>query len=197
LRPHKLPAKDCNEYGGQNRRPASGFYQDILLRIYAGHSRVLNFNDAQQNVAFCEVSCNARLACTDLESLVGVVLHAFDLPCKCGSRPIAVNVIPVLLCPNQPGSATRTMRCYHAAAYGCFVLVSILPTQHLNNRSTQISQLIDKPQLRLRRFTRARNLRRQICWFERTYPTTFREALVLYRKPPARWTRERRPEAGL
>jgi hypothetical protein len=33
------------------------------------------------------------------------------------------------------------MRCYHDDASGCFVLVSILPTRHLNNSSTQISQL--------------------------------------------------------
>jgi hypothetical protein len=33
------------------------------------------------------------------------------------------------------------MRCYHDAASGGFVLVSILPTRHLNNSSTQISQL--------------------------------------------------------
>src|SRR5467141_3935834 len=59
---------------------------------------------------FCEGSSNAGLPCTGVESLVGVVLTAFDSPCKRGITPIAVNMIPVLLCPNHPASATRTMR---------------------------------------------------------------------------------------
>ena len=35
------------------------------------------------------------LPCTDIESLVGVVLNAFDSPCKRFVTPLAVNVIPV------------------------------------------------------------------------------------------------------
>jgi hypothetical protein len=37
------------------------------------------------------------------------------------------------------------MCCYHDAASGGFVLVSILPTRYLNNRSAQISQLPISP----------------------------------------------------
>jgi hypothetical protein len=59
---------------------------------------------------FCEESSNAGLPCTDVESFVGVVLNAFDSPYKRRITPIAVNVIPVLFCPNQPTPATRTMR---------------------------------------------------------------------------------------
>jgi hypothetical protein len=36
-----------------------------------------------------------EIQCADVESLVGVVLNAFDSPCKRGITPIAVNVIRV------------------------------------------------------------------------------------------------------
>ncbi|HWO40087.1 MAG TPA: hypothetical protein VNO32_65830, partial [Candidatus Acidoferrum sp.] len=57
-----------------------------------------------------------------LSRLVGVVLKAFDSPRKRDTRLVAVKVIPVILRPHQPTSATRTMRCYHDAASGCLVL---------------------------------------------------------------------------
>jgi hypothetical protein len=58
----------------------------------------------------CEESSNAGLPCEDVESHLGVVLNAFDSPYKRSIKPIAVNVIPVLFCPNQPTPATRTLR---------------------------------------------------------------------------------------
>jgi len=53
---------------------------------------------------------------------VGVVLNAFDSPCKHGVTPIAVNMIPVLFCPNHPTSATRTMRLQSQRRVGLFSL---------------------------------------------------------------------------
>jgi hypothetical protein len=55
-----------------------------------------------------------------MESLVGVVLNAFDSPFKRGITPIAVNMIPVLFCPNQPASVTRTMRLQSQRRVGLF-----------------------------------------------------------------------------
>jgi hypothetical protein len=85
----------------------------MLSVEYLGESQrhsLLKFNDAQKDIVFCEESTNAGSSNIDAESLVGVLLNAFDSPCKRSVTPIAVNVIAVLLCPNQPTSATRAMR---------------------------------------------------------------------------------------
>jgi hypothetical protein len=39
LRLRKSSVKDNNEYGGQYRQAAPGFYHDIFLPIYADHSK--------------------------------------------------------------------------------------------------------------------------------------------------------------
>jgi len=67
---------------------------------------VLEFDNAQKKIVFCEESSNAGGPCTDVKSFVRVVLEAFDSPYKSSITPIAVNVIPVLSCPNQSTPAT-------------------------------------------------------------------------------------------
>jgi hypothetical protein len=54
-----------------------------------------------------------RMLCSpsaDVEQPANVVFNALDWSFERGITPIAVNVIPVLLCPNQSTYATRTMR---------------------------------------------------------------------------------------
>jgi len=67
---------------------------------------VLEFGNAQKDIEFREESSNAGLPCTDVKSFVRVVLEAFDSPYERSITPIAVNVIPVLFCPNQSTPAT-------------------------------------------------------------------------------------------
>src|SRR5580698_5481325 len=90
------------------------------------------------------------------------------MPCKCGIRPVAVKVISVLLCRNQPGSATSNALLSRRRVW--LFCLSQYPSDSASKQPFDTDQSTpDKPQLRPRRVTRARILPGQICSFERTY----------------------------
>lgn len=90
----------------------------------------MSFKAVQQKVAFGEESNNDGLSCTNVEPIENDVFSALehlDSPPKPGNTSSPTHEYPACFAP------PRLQR---------FVVASILPGAQLNNRSTQISQLL-------------------------------------------------------
>ena len=91
--------------------------------------------DGERDAVFCKEPSNVGLLCADFESFVGILLNAFNSPCKRCTALFAVNLTPVLL-SSKPTHACDDNNCggYCDTPSHRFHPASILPTRHLRKQ---------------------------------------------------------------